>query len=548
MNAAGAQPADLASAKQVPPVPCAPAMFAWAQVPWLAPAALVLAAWAQLWNRLRIDWSTNEQYQYGWFVPPLALVLISLRWVDRPTVSPAPRVRWLALLCVGLLVLLLPLRLVEEPNPDWRLLGWLHAGVLTLLSLSVVAWLRGWSGVRHFAFPLAFLLLAVPWPSGLEQAIVQSLMRGVAAIAAEWMNVLGIPARAQGNLIHIRDQTVGVSEACSGIRSLQASLMAGLLLGEMARLSWLRRSALLLAGLLLALVANVFRSSLLVWIAARHGAAALDQVHDFAGLSVLLIVFVGLLGMNGWLSAGQPRVVAARVRPAFSAAADCSRRVPAGWLIAAGIWLVTAELTTAAWYSQPASNGPPAGWTVTPPTAPPYKNVPIDHRTTEILRYDQEVSAHWSRPGPPPIDFTLFFFRWDPGHASTTQAEMHQPHVCLTASGMTQLADHGIHPVTLPDGVCLPVRSYEFTLHGRTLYVFFVAWRDGRGGESLAAEAGSRWDRLRAVLEHRANRGRQTLELVELGAPNSTAAEHAFEEEIAALVRPVVASTPVSGR
>ncbi len=201
--------------------------------------------------------------------------------------------------------MLLPLRLIEVPNPDWRLIFWVHAGILTALSLGLAAWCGGGPWVRHFAFPVGFLLLAVPWPSGLEQDIVQGLMRGVAAIAAEVMNVLAIPAEAQGNLIRVRGQLVGVDEACSGIRSLQTMLMGGCLLGELSRLSVPRRFVLLGGGLLVAMVANIFRSSLLVWLAAQHGVATLEKYHDLAGISVLLIVFGGLLWINARLARGQ---------------------------------------------------------------------------------------------------------------------------------------------------------------------------------------------------------------------------------------------------
>ena len=62
---------------------------AW-QVPWLLIAGLVFG-WMGLWNKLRVDWTINDQYQYGWFVPPLALALLALRWQDRPP-RPSRRV------------------------------------------------------------------------------------------------------------------------------------------------------------------------------------------------------------------------------------------------------------------------------------------------------------------------------------------------------------------------------------------------------------------------------------------------------------------------
>src|SRR2546428_12814182 len=47
------------------------------------------ALWFVLCKHLSGEWSVNEQYNYGWFVPFFALYLFWLRWQDRP----APEVR-----------------------------------------------------------------------------------------------------------------------------------------------------------------------------------------------------------------------------------------------------------------------------------------------------------------------------------------------------------------------------------------------------------------------------------------------------------------------
>ncbi len=511
-----------------------------------------MLVWAGLWNQLRVDWTINDQYQYGWFVPPLALALLALRWMDRPAPRPgrltAPGV-WIVAGLAGLaLFCLLPLRLIEVPNPDWRLIFWVHAGILTALSLGLAAWCGGWPWVRHFAFPVGFLLLAVPWPSGLEQDIVQGLMRGVAAIAAELMNVMAIPAEAQGNLIRVRGQLVGVDEACSGIRSLQTMLMGGCLLGELSRLSVPRRFALLGGGLLVAMVANIFRSSLLVWLAAEHGVATLEKYHDLAGISVLLIVFGGLLWINARLARGpRPAAPLPNEAPAVPppAATSAFRLPPPAFLLAVVCWLACVEIGTAAWYRSgtPAAQPGVPRWTVVPPdSAPGFQTVRIDDRSARLLRFDRGLSARWARPDAdrpagPPDGCSLFFFRWEPGHASAAQADMHQPHICLTASGLTMTADHGTAPFALPDGLTLPVRRYEFVWHGQPVYVFFVVWQDGVGQQTLADAPTERWDRLRAVVERRANLGRQTLEFIVDGTNGAAGAEGLFEREMAAAVR-----------
>ena len=84
--------------------------------------------------------------------------------------------------------------------------------------------------------------------------MIQGLMRMVAHVAAETAMLLGIPAQVEGNLIRVSNGLVGVNEACSGIRSLQTSLMIGLLFGELKRLSVLRRVALVACAVGIALV------------------------------------------------------------------------------------------------------------------------------------------------------------------------------------------------------------------------------------------------------------------------------------------------------
>src|SRR5213595_3278749 len=50
-------------------------------------AAAIAALWFILFWQLSGEWSINEQYSYGWFVPFFALYLFWLRWEDRPEVG-----------------------------------------------------------------------------------------------------------------------------------------------------------------------------------------------------------------------------------------------------------------------------------------------------------------------------------------------------------------------------------------------------------------------------------------------------------------------------
>ena len=270
------------------------------------------ALWFGLCRELSGEWSVNEQYNFGWFVPFFALYLFWLRWQDAPRTeirNPKSEIRKgqtiTALLAIAALLVLLPVRLFEIANPEWRLLAWVHAAAVVVLTLLLIWWAGGEAWLRHFAFPVGFILVAVPWPTSLETPVIQGLMRVVARVAAETAMLLGIPAQVEGNLIRVSTGLVGVNEACSGIRSLQTSLMIGLLFGELKRFSVLRRVALVACALAIALLANFVRAVFLVRIAATENLFAVGRWHDIAGYSIVALVFVATIGFAYLLGSEQ---------------------------------------------------------------------------------------------------------------------------------------------------------------------------------------------------------------------------------------------------
>src|SRR3954451_10939325 len=236
------------------------------------PLLFFSALWFVLCRQLSGEWLVNEQYNYGWFVPFFALYVFWLRWQDRPpsevrSRKSEARSRLIAaFIGIPALFLLLPVRLFEIASPEWRPLGWIHAASVATLTLLYLWCIGGKPWVRHFAFPVAFFFVAVPWPTAVEVPIIQGLMRTVADVATETAMLLGIPAQVEGNLIRVSTGLVGVNEACSGIRSLQTSLMIGLLFGEVKRLAPVRRVVLVLGALAIAIIANFGRALFLVWV------------------------------------------------------------------------------------------------------------------------------------------------------------------------------------------------------------------------------------------------------------------------------------------
>src|SRR5437667_6317116 len=431
----------------------------------------VAALWFGLCRELSGEWSINEQYNFGWFVPFFALYLFWLRWQDRPRTEIRKGQTILALLAIAALLLLLPVRLFEIANPEWRLLAWAHAAAVVVLTLLLICWADGEAWLRHFAFPVLFIFVAVPWPTLLETPVIQGLMRIVARVAAETAMLLGTPAQVEGNVIRVSNGLVGVNEACSGIRSLQTSLMIGLLFGEVKRLSVLRRLALVVCAVAMALLANFVRAVFLVRIAATENLSEVGRWHDIAGYSIIALVFVAtmviayLLGRNK--VAVLPGVSPATMRPQL---AQLRRQPSVAYLAAALCWLLLVEIGTASWYRLHERNLVSGiRWSVRwPEQAPKFRKLKIDDEIRAVLRFDEAQAATWTASSqldssrPNAISCALYVFRWNPGKNSALLANLHRPDVCLPASGWTQVADDGVRNYAVTGSFELPFRHSEF--------------------------------------------------------------------------------------
>lgn len=249
------------------------------------------AGLALLWlcaiRALHVEWTVNAQYSYGWVVPILCGYLAWTKWQSRPAASSG--VRWPVLWSGVFLLAHLPARLVLEANPEWRVMSWFFALEAVAITLGLLALAGGWSWVRHMAFPVCCFLVAVPWPTPLEQPLQQVLMRLDAACAVEVLRWAGVPALQQGNLIELGVGLVGVDEACSGMRSLQTTLMLAVFLGELQRLNGRRRLFLVGAGLAVAFITNLLRALAMALLAGTHGLSAVERWHDAAGYTVLVV-------------------------------------------------------------------------------------------------------------------------------------------------------------------------------------------------------------------------------------------------------------------
>lgn len=504
--------------------------------PWWPVFAVLGALWLFAVRQLRFDWTINPQYTYGWTVPFLSAYLFAERWKRRPPAqSPQSRLG-LGLAVTVLALLLLPVRLMEEAAPDWRFVGWALGGVCVAISMSAIYFAGGRAWLRHFIFPVAFFLVAVPWPVPVEQSLIQWLMRSVTQICVEALSWAGIPAIQKGNVIEIRTGRVGVEEACSGVRSLQTTLMIALFMGELLRFRTLRRGVLLVGALAVAFICNASRAFFLVWVSAKSGTDAVAKWHDNVGMAVLLGSLVGVGILCAILNPKSGDIGEASVDPGLLRPGAPPRRPV---LIALAAWLVVVEVGTEMWYRSAEAHAPKAKlWTVRWPTEQKdFRNVEFSDVTRNILRYTDARSAVWTDPGG--LRWAMVLLTWAPGRTSVQLARSHGPEVCLPAGGAVMTADLGLRPLRIK-GIDLPAHAYTFRARDQVLYVYYCLWEqrpDANAAQSTAEDL-TVGRRLEDVRKGRRNAGQQAIEVAVSDVAGPEQAEAAVKQFLENSIQP----------
>jgi exosortase len=389
------------------------------------------------------EWTNSEDYNYGWFVPLLALYFLWKRLEGAPRADCAPpdvgagrAVAW-AVVVLSLLVIL-PLEIVRQTPIHWRPNLWAIA-FLAVGNTLAAAWLTGGRArFKIFLIPTLFMLVGVPWPTFLESAVAYPLMPVVTRWAVGLLHFLGYPATAAGTTITLPNCTVGVEEACSGLRSLQTALMVGVAAGELTRLGAWGRVALLFVAFVMALAGNQVRVLMLALAGIGGGNRAVENLHDTAGYVVLAILLggVGLAATLGKRWQGLAKELAGKGAPSSASLPASSGYRPslaAGWLAVAlgGLALLGAN----GWYWWRASLAAPPS----PPILAPVgdagfvidENVPPS--ILGILQPDRYTYIRESVEGTPTRAIGYHFY-WEPRRGNANQL-YHRPDRCMPGAG-----------------------------------------------------------------------------------------------------------------
>ena len=252
-----------------------------------AVAALVVLVYHQTLVTLWRTWAANPNYSHGYLIPPVVAFLL---WRERRRFLEARErgsLFGLVLIGLGLLGHIVSIRAGVFMTQGYSF-------VLLLFGLSLFFY--GGRATKTVWFPLGYLVLMLPMPPYLMNVIAFRLKVFAARAGSGIAIRLGIPLVRSGMTIHIPAGSLRIADPCSGLRSLIALVALGALFAYLTQGKTWKRLALFASAVPLAVFANVVRISVLCVVANVWGIdAALGFFHDFSGLVLFMIAFVGLV-------------------------------------------------------------------------------------------------------------------------------------------------------------------------------------------------------------------------------------------------------------
>lgn len=347
--------------RPAPPKP----RHAWAAAPdiaWLALAIVTLAALhlATLQAMAGLWWR-SQTFAHGIAILPISAWLV---WRQRDRLAAVPRQPWPpALLALGAL------------GACWLLAAVANVQVLqqycvVAMTGAAVASVLGLRFTRALAFPLAYLLLAVPF----GEIFVPPLIEFTSGFTVAALQLAGIPVFRENNYLSLPSGNWSVVEACSGLRYVIASLALGALYAHLTYRSLLRRAVFMLVSVSVPVLANGLRAFTIVlighWSNMRLAVGIDHLIYGwvFFGLVSLLLFWCGAAWQEQPGTATAPPVQSTPAAPsAPQAGARAGMRMALAVIAVSAIWPL---LAIRALRAPPADMPAQARLALAPPPAP----------------------------------------------------------------------------------------------------------------------------------------------------------------------------------
>jgi len=243
-------------------------------------------------------------------------------WETRPALQALPpkpvRLGYLPL-CLGAVAFPVGWFLHAQVGAKPVVLWWL-AGAWLLAASGFTLVVGGWGHLRRLAFPLGFVLFALPVPNRILIPLQLNLQSITTTLAAWALPILGVPVERWGFELRLPGGTLGVVEECSGVRSVTALTAIAALVAFSRGFRFARGLLLVLASIPLIAAVNAVRvviSGLLQEYAGQDFVRG--HRHEALGIAMILLGLGFILGLARLLGSKQGAPITHADEPQASA-------------------------------------------------------------------------------------------------------------------------------------------------------------------------------------------------------------------------------------
>lgn len=259
--------------------------------------AVLICLLASYWNPTLKDlwrmWMGSDEFSSGLLVPFLAVYIFLARRKEFFECRVQPALFW-GLCAFGFAQALrfcgLSLMFSSAENLS-----------LVITVCAIVLLLFGWRFIWRIWPVLLFLFLMLPLPNRVQGWVTQPLQSWATTSAVGGLETIGYEVIQQGNTIILNDTSVGVAEACSGLRMLTAFIVISALIVLLVERRWWQKMIVLASSIPVAFLCNTIRLIITAIAFTYLDTQQWEKAfHDFGGLAMMPLA-LGIIVAEFWL-------------------------------------------------------------------------------------------------------------------------------------------------------------------------------------------------------------------------------------------------------
>ncbi len=225
---------------------------------------------------------------HGIFVPFLSIYFLWFKFDTLKTIDLKTDPRGVGLMLVGLFFAVFNI-------------GTFHIRFIAyiLVIAGLVMLILGRDMFKHTAFPLFFLIAAVPIPETLYETLANYSRHIAFGGSLKIISFLGIPYFKEGWLIHLHNALLEVAISCSGIRYLISYFVFGIAYAYITRENNWKRALIVLLTIPISHLASIGRLTIIFFMTHHFGPFwSQHKPHVFLSWCVFAVILLGAIAID----------------------------------------------------------------------------------------------------------------------------------------------------------------------------------------------------------------------------------------------------------